>query len=110
MNLADLRRTLGVDGDGLGCSSGSGQEADDDGLCGGADSKARQRRLSMERMDILKVCFVRLCLQFFIFFLFAYLFHLLPARSYFFCMALLFSVSLISFWLVCFGLSFSFFS
>ncbi len=74
MNLADLRRTLGVDGDGLGCSSGSGQEADDDGLCGGADSKARQRRLSMERMDILKVCFVKLCLQFFIFFLFAYLF------------------------------------
>ena len=70
MNLADLRRTLGVDSDGLGCSSGAGHEADDDGLCGGADSKARQRRLSMERMDILKVCFVPLCLLFvFIYFL-----------------------------------------
>nr|CAG4636141.1 EOG090X05CB [Eubosmina coregoni] len=54
MNLADLRRTLGVDGDGLGTSSGAGQEGDDDGLCGGTD-KARQRRLSMERMDILKL-------------------------------------------------------
>lgn len=60
MNLADLRRTLGVDGDG-GCGMGNStmghtSEADDDGLYG-ADSKARQRRLSMERMDLLKVCF-----------------------------------------------------
>lgn len=60
MNLADLRRTLGVDGDGadgLGSSSaavGGGMEADDDGLYG-ADGKARHRRLSMERMDLLKV-------------------------------------------------------
>jgi len=59
MNLADLRRTLGVDGDG-GCggmgnsTKGHASEADDDGLYG-ADSKAR-RRLSMERMDLLKVC------------------------------------------------------
>ena len=74
MNLADLRRTLGVDSDGLGCSSGAGHEADDDGLCGGADSKARQRRLSMERMDILKVCFVRLCLHIFFIYLLIYLF------------------------------------
>ncbi|XP_046652383.1 G-protein-signaling modulator 2-like isoform X2 [Daphnia pulicaria] len=57
MNLADLRRTLGVDGDG-GCggmgnsTKGHASEADDDGLYG-ADSKAR-RRLSMERMDLLK--------------------------------------------------------
>lgn len=62
MNLADLRRTLGVDGDGVGvCGMGNStmghaSEADDDGLYG-ADSKARQRRLSMERMDLLKVCF-----------------------------------------------------
>ena len=69
MNLADLRRTLGVDGDGLGTSSGAGQEGDDDGLCGGTD-KARQRRLSMERMDILKVCFVPLCLLFVFIYLF----------------------------------------
>nr|CAG4643179.1 EOG090X05CB [Ilyocryptus agilis] len=62
MNLADLRRTLGVDGDqgaegcgrGIGGSSTGATEADDDGLCG-ADSKARQRRLSMERMDLLKL-------------------------------------------------------
>lgn len=59
MNLADLRRTLGVDSDG-GCGMGNStmghtSEADDDGLYG-ADSKARQRRLSMERMDLLKVC------------------------------------------------------
>lgn len=62
MNLADLRRTLGVDADaaagadghGGGSSAGGGHEADDDGLCG-ADGKARQRRLSMERMDLLKV-------------------------------------------------------
>ncbi|XP_046652382.1 G-protein-signaling modulator 2-like isoform X1 [Daphnia pulicaria] len=58
MNLADLRRTLGVDGDG-GCggmgnsTKGHASEADDDGLYG-ADSKAR-RRLSMERMDLLKL-------------------------------------------------------
>ncbi|KAK4023199.1 G-protein-signaling modulator 2 isoform X3 [Daphnia magna] len=57
MNLADLRRTLGVDSDG-GCggmgnsTKGHTSEADDDGLYG-ADSKAR-RRLSMERMDLLK--------------------------------------------------------
>lgn len=59
MNLADLRRTLGVDNDdldGLGRGSSlSHAEADDDGLYG-ADNKARQRRLSMERMDLLKVC------------------------------------------------------
>lgn len=64
MNLADLRRTLGVDGDGCGMGNstmGHGSEADDDGLYG-ADSKARQRRLSMERMDLLKVCPPRLCL------------------------------------------------
>nr|CAG4647017.1 EOG090X05CB [Megafenestra aurita] len=60
MNLADLRRTLGVDGDGVGvCGMGNStmghaSEADDDGLYG-ADSKARQRRLSMERMDLLKL-------------------------------------------------------
>nr|CAG4649298.1 EOG090X05CB [Scapholeberis mucronata] len=57
MNLADLRRTLGVDGDGCGMGNstmGHGSEADDDGLYG-ADSKARQRRLSMERMDLLKL-------------------------------------------------------
>nr|CAG4646227.1 EOG090X05CB [Macrothrix elegans] len=61
MNLADLRRTLGVDGgggqgvDGIGGSAGAGHasEGDDDGLHG-ADNKARQRRLSMERMDLLK--------------------------------------------------------
>lgn len=57
MNLADLRRTLGVDNDdldGLGRGSSlSHAEADDDGLYG-ADNKARQRRLSMERMDLLK--------------------------------------------------------
>nr|CAG4647869.1 EOG090X05CB [Moina brachiata] len=58
MNLADLRRTLGMDGDsgpdGMGGSSNMGlSEADDDGLYG-AD-KARQRRLSMERMDLLKL-------------------------------------------------------
>nr|CAG4650124.1 EOG090X05CB [Sida crystallina] len=62
MNLADLRRTLGVgDGDALGggalhsTSSHPSQqaEADEDGLYG-ADSKARLRRLSMERMDLLK--------------------------------------------------------
>ncbi|XP_045027458.1 G-protein-signaling modulator 2 isoform X1 [Daphnia magna] len=58
MNLADLRRTLGVDSDG-GCggmgnsTKGHTSEADDDGLYG-ADSKAR-RRLSMERMDLLKL-------------------------------------------------------
>ncbi|XP_057367392.1 G-protein-signaling modulator 2-like isoform X2 [Daphnia carinata] len=57
MNLADLRRTLGVDSDG-GCggmgnsTKGHASEGDDDGLYG-ADSKAR-RRLSMERMDLLK--------------------------------------------------------
>ena len=64
MNLADLKRTLGVDTDGSGDvlgslggpSSGRGfSEVDDDGLYG-ADGKARQRRLSMERMDLLKVC------------------------------------------------------
>jgi len=58
MNLADLRRTLGVDSDdldGLGRGSSlSHGEADDDGLYG-ADNKARQRRLSMERMDLLKL-------------------------------------------------------
>nr|CAG4641662.1 EOG090X05CB [Eurycercus lamellatus] len=60
MNLADLRRTLGVDGEAAGAdaiggsSLGHGSEADDDGLHG-ADSKARQRRLSMERMDLLKL-------------------------------------------------------
>ena len=66
MNLADLRRTLGVDADaaagidayggsgGVGGGSAGGHEGDDDGLCG-ADGKARQRRLSMERMDLLKV-------------------------------------------------------
>jgi hypothetical protein len=70
MNLADLRRTLGVDGDG-GCggmgnsTKGHASEADDDGLYG-ADSKAR-RRLSMERMDLLKVC---LCLAAFVALLF----------------------------------------
>ncbi|XP_057367323.1 G-protein-signaling modulator 2-like isoform X1 [Daphnia carinata] len=58
MNLADLRRTLGVDSDG-GCggmgnsTKGHASEGDDDGLYG-ADSKAR-RRLSMERMDLLKL-------------------------------------------------------
>nr|CAG4637757.1 EOG090X05CB [Chydorus sphaericus] len=63
MNLADLKRTLGVDTDGSGDvlgslggpSSGRGfSEVDDDGLYG-ADGKARQRRLSMERMDLLKL-------------------------------------------------------
>ncbi len=64
MNLADLRRTLGVvDSDaaakGEPCGSGhlSSEQADgdEDGLYG-TDSKARLRRLSMERMDLLKVC------------------------------------------------------
>ena len=70
MNLADLRRTLGVDGDG-GCggmgnsTKGHASEADDDGLYG-ADSKAR-RRLSMERMDLLKVCSLSMDFSFFIF-------------------------------------------
>ena len=74
MNLADLRRTLGVDGDG-GCggmgnsTKGHASEADDDGLYG-ADSKAR-RRLSMERMDLLKVC---LCLAAFVALLFFWFF------------------------------------
>lgn len=70
MNLADLRRTLGVDSDG-GCggmgnsTKGHTSEADDDGLYG-ADSKAR-RRLSMERMDLLKVCLFCLLSLFFLF-------------------------------------------
>ena len=58
MNLADLRRTLGVDGEQLAvgrASSHSHAEAEEDGLYG-ADNKARFRRLSMERMDLLKVC------------------------------------------------------
>lgn len=83
MNLADLRRTLGVDGDG-GCggmgnsTKGHASEADDDGLYG-ADSKAR-RRLSMERMDLLKVC---LCSSAFVALLFlASIFsHTTPSRS-----------------------------
>jgi hypothetical protein len=83
MNLADLRRTLGVDGDG-GCggmgnsTKGHASEADDDGLYG-ADSKAR-RRLSMERMDLLKVC---LCSSAFVALLFlASIFsHTAPSRS-----------------------------
>ena len=53
MNLADLRRTLGLELDGAASNAGQ-SEGDDDGLYG-AD-KARQRRLSMERMDLLKVC------------------------------------------------------
>ena len=79
MNLADLRRTLGVDGDGVGGCMGNstmGHEADDDGLYG-ADSKAR-RRLSMERMDLLKVCFC--AYAFLIFPLFAWLPNCLAAR------------------------------
>ena len=63
MNLADLRRTLGVGDDDMTAGSfhpnrghsSQQAEADEDGLYG-ADSKARLRRLSMERMDLLKVC------------------------------------------------------
>lgn len=89
MNLADLRRTLGVDGDGVGvCGMGNStmghaSEADDDGLYG-ADSKARQRRLSMERMDLLKVCFAYASPQLYVIFLFAFLHDFIPAHINFF--------------------------
>ena len=76
MNLADLRRTLGVGDDDMTAGSfhpnrghsSQQAEADEDGLYG-ADSKARLRRLSMERMDLLKVCSLSMDFSFFFFLL-----------------------------------------